>query len=133
MTLISVQANMTTEDLFAAIEQLEPADADAVARRLLHLQAYRKAPHLLEREAELLRVIYQEKRPGFRERYDELIAKRRAFTLLPEEQAELLGLTDDSEEFDAERLIALSELAHLRDTTLQDLMNQLGLKARSVV
>src|SRR5438046_27169 len=39
------------EELLAALEELEPVEADKVSRYLLHLQARRKAPHLSEREA----------------------------------------------------------------------------------
>ncbi|MGO8673399.1 MAG: hypothetical protein ACLQVD_18810 [Capsulimonadaceae bacterium] len=133
MGLVSVPAKLTPEDIFAAIEQLEPTDADKVSRRLLTLQALRRAPHLAEREAELLRIAYREKRPGFRDRFAELNAKRRDFALTRDEQKELLDLSDESEAFDAERLDALGELARLRKSTLPKLMKDLGLKAPSVV
>ena len=91
------------------------------------------SPHLPEREAELLRQIYQEKRPGFQERFDLLNAKRSSFTLTSEEQEELLRLVDESEAFTVRRLEALGELAQLRQLTLPALMKQLGLKAPPVV
>jgi len=129
---ISDQAKLTTEDLLAAIEQLEPAEMDKVSRRLLHLQARHKAPNLSQREAELLREIYRAKRPGFQERFDDLNAKRRAFALTPEEHEELLGLVDESEAFTVRRLEALAELAQLRQVSLPALMKQLGLKPPAV-
>src|SRR5919201_171165 len=118
MAVISVRAKLTTEDLLAALEQLEPAEAERVSRHLLHLQARRRAPQLSERETELLRQIYRAKRPGFQEHFDELNAKRRAFTLTPEEHAELLKLVDESEAFTVRRLEALAELAQLRRLSL---------------
>ena len=133
MAVVSVQARLTTEDLLAALEQLEPAEAEKITRRLLHLQAKRKAPNLSQRETELLREIYREKRPGFQERFDLLNEKRRAFTLSPEEHQELLQLVDESEAFTVRRLEALGELAQLRQMTLPALMKQLGLKAPPVV
>ncbi len=132
MAAVSDQAKLTTEELLAAIEQLEPAEMDKVSRRLLHLQARRKAPHLSKREAELLREIYRAKRPGFQERFDELNTKRRAFTLTPEEHKELLQLVDESEAFSVRRLEALVELAQLRQVLLPALMIQLGLKPPAV-
>jgi hypothetical protein len=101
---------------------------EKVARRLLHLQARHKAPHLSEREAELLREIYRPKRPGFQERFDELNAKRRALSLTSAEHEELLQLVEESEAFDVRRLEALAELAQLRQLRLPALMRQLGLK-----
>jgi hypothetical protein len=132
MAAISVQARRTTEELLAALEQREPAEAEKVSQHLLYLQARRKAPHLSEREAELLREIYRDKRPGFQQRFDELNAKRRAFTLIAEEHEELLRLVDESEQFTVRRLEALAELAQLRQVSLPALMRQLGLKAPAV-
>jgi hypothetical protein len=133
MAVLSVHAKLTTEDLLAAIEQLEPADVENLSRRILHLQASRKAPHLSEREAELLCEIYRDKRPGFQERFDNLNAKRASFALTPEEHNELLRLIDESEAFTVRRLEALVELAHLRQISLERLMKELGLKASPVV
>ena len=129
MALSSAPAKLTTEDIFAAITQLQPTEADKLTLRLLHLQAERKAPHIPEREAELLDRIYRVKRPEFRERFDTLFAKLRAFTLTPEEHEEFMRLTDESEAFDVQRLEALVELAKLRGKTLPTLMQDLGLKA----
>jgi hypothetical protein len=133
MAVVSVQAKLNTEDLLTALEQLEPAEADKIARRLLSLQARRKAPNLSKREEELLSEVYREKRPGFQERYDLLNAKRRDFSLTPQEHEELLRLVDESEAFTVRRVEALGELAQLRQTTLPALMKQFGLKAPPVV
>ena len=133
MTAVTPQRRQTTQEIFAAIEQLEPDEAEQLARRLLQLQARRKAPHLSAREAELLQEIYRDKRPGFQLRFDELNEKRRAFTLTPDELAELLELNDESEAFTLRRLQALAELAQLQCVTLPALMKQLGLKAPPVV
>jgi len=133
MAIVSVQAKMTTEDLIEAIEQMEPVEAEKITRRLLFLQERRRAPHFPEREAELLREIYREKRIGFQERFDLLSAKRRAFTLTSEEHVELSRLVDESEAFAVRRLEVLGELAQLRQVTLPALMKQLGLMVPPVV
>jgi hypothetical protein len=132
VAVASDRAKLTTEDLLAAIEQLEPAELEKVSRRLLHLQACRKAPNLSEREADLLREVYRAKRPGFQERFDELNAKRRAFALTLEEHEEFLRLVEESEAFTVRRLEALAELAQLRQVSVPALMKQLGLKAPAV-
>src|SRR5580658_422578 len=107
MTTVLVQAKLTTEDLIAAIDQLEQKQAEGVIRRLLHLQARRRVPEVSERERELLHEIFREKRSGFQERYDVLSARSRSFTLNPEEQQEYLSLVDESEAFTVRRLEAL--------------------------
>jgi hypothetical protein len=60
-------------------------------------------------------------------RYHELLAKRRAETLAPAEQAELVAISDQIEEANARRMAHLVELARLRGVTLDSLMLQLGI------
>ncbi len=98
----------------------------------------RKPPYSIEEmkdilEAELLQTIYQEKRPGFQERFDELNARGRTFTLTAAEQEERLRLVEESEAFTVQRLQALVELAQLRQVSLPALMKQLGIKPPAVV
>jgi hypothetical protein len=78
-------------------------------------------------EAELLLKINRNAPPALQARYDELIAKRIDETLASDEYRELLQLTDQMEGFDVERLHALVELARLRKTSLDDLMNALAI------
>jgi hypothetical protein len=49
-------------------------------------------------------------------------------TLTPDEQQELIELSDQIEFADAERLKHLILLAQLRNTTVDSLMDQLGLR-----
>ena len=62
------------------------------------------------------------------QRYRELTGKCRNESLTEAEHEELLRLTDISERKQAERLEALVELARLRNTSLRELMNALGIK-----
>ncbi|MCI0397381.1 MAG: hypothetical protein L0322_20930 [Chloroflexi bacterium] len=62
-----------------------------------------------------------------KERYDELVAKLRAETLTPKEHEELLQLTDQVEQFEAQRVKHLIELASLRHVSLEQLMTDLGI------
>jgi hypothetical protein len=132
MTMSTTKRLQTTQEIFTAIEQLEPDAAEQLAQRLLQMQAQRRAQHLSTQETDLLQAIYREKRPGFQLRFDELNAKRRDLNLSPHEHAELLELNEESEAFTVRRLQALAELAQLRSVTLPALMQQLGLKAPPV-
>ncbi len=78
-------------------------------------------------ETELLLKINQGLPFDTQKRYDELVAKRRAETLAPDECQELLGLIEQIEKSDAERIKHLTDLARLRGTTLTALMKDLGL------
>jgi hypothetical protein len=57
-----------------------------------------------------------------------LIEKRDNLTLSETEQTELIRISDQIEEANAERLTHLIELANLRNVDLDDLMETLGLK-----
>ena len=59
---------------------------------------------------------------------NELIDKRHASRISPSELEELIQLTDRAEEIGVERLQCLIELAALRNLTLDELMQQLGIK-----
>ncbi|MBI3797591.1 MAG: hypothetical protein HY268_11585 [Deltaproteobacteria bacterium] len=84
---------------------------------------------LPEAEARLLQQINEGLSPEMWQRYNELIAKRRAETLTPDEHAALIALSDQIEDLNARRVECLAELARLRQTSLSALMQQLGIKA----
>ncbi len=77
------------------------------------------------KEADLLRSIHREFPPDVADRYRALMEKRRAETLTDSEHAELIRLTDKREQFQAERIQSLAELAHLRHTSLAELAEDL--------
>ena len=80
--------------------------------------------------------LFEEINHGFSEsdwdRYRHLLAKRRAEQLDEAEQVGLTTLSDSLERMNVRRLVLLSELALLRNTTLPELMDQLGLQPGSV-
>lgn len=65
------------------------------------------------------------------ERYHEQVARRKAETLTPDEQIELIALSDHNEEVNAQRIGYLAELARLRNTSLEALIRELGLTPTS--
>lgn len=130
MATVSVQAQLTTEQLLEAIGKLEPGELESVTRKALQLQAQHNAQRRFHREAELLDIIFRKKPAAFRRRFDRLNAKRRAFTLTPEEHAELLRMIEEVQAADVRYVEALAELATLRQVSLSELMEQLDLKAR---
>jgi hypothetical protein len=82
-------------------------------------------------ETKLLQRINQGLSEVLRQRYDNLLAKRRAETLTPEEHTEFLRLTDQMEKLEGNRLQALVELAQFRKTSLVALMRDLGIRERA--
>ena len=65
---------------------------------------------------------------AFWDRYQTLAAKRRAETLTRKEQQELIGLSDQMEARRVERLCHLVTLAEMRQTSVDALIDELGLR-----
>jgi len=128
MSTIHVEAQLSSDELLKAIRQLSLPELEQFVSQVIALQAQRKAPSLPHAEAELLIKINQGVAFEIQKRYDELIAKRRAETLTPDEHDELLRLTDQIEQLEAHRVECLSKLAHLRRTSLTELMQNLGIR-----
>jgi hypothetical protein len=124
---IPVEAQMSTEQLLHALEQLPPKEFVTVIDRLLAVRAQRQEPHLSQAETALLFQINQGIDTLTAERLNELTAKRRNETITPDELQELIGLTDKVEQFDAQRLAALDALAGLWRISLAELMSRLGI------
>jgi hypothetical protein len=128
MSTIRVEAQVSTEQLLRAVEQIPEQDFDSFVAQLLLMRAQRAAPHLTPDETALLVQINSSLPPARQQRYDALVVKRQAETLTLLEQHELIDLTNQIEQQDAERLAALVKLAQLRQTSLQQLMQSLGIQ-----
>jgi hypothetical protein len=81
-------------------------------------------------ESELLMKINEGLPEEVWERYDKLVVKCREGTLTPDEHKELISITDDMENLSAQRIKYLVELAQIRNTTVPELMDSLGIKPR---
>jgi hypothetical protein len=118
---------LSFDDLYSAIQRLEPGELERFVAHVIALHAQRSAPHLPARETELLRTINLGLPPAGLQRYEELMEGRRRETLTPAEHQELLRLTEEAERLQAERVEALAELARLRGLPLASIAEQLGL------
>lgn len=131
MATISVQAQLTPHQILDAVKQLNGVELEQVTREAMRLAAKQKANAQFQRESELLDVIFAQKSAAFRRRFDRLNAKRRRFTLSPDELTELLQLIEQVRADDVRYVEAVSELAQLRGITMPELMQQLGLQEKS--
>lgn len=126
MSTIQMHIQVSPNELAAAVAQLPPAERDQFINRVLALRL-QQMPVLPADEAALLLAINQGVSEADQHRYDELLAKRQAETLTPDEYTELLRRSDEIERLHAERMAALARLAQLRQTTLAHLMVDLGI------
>lgn len=120
-------ATLTVDELVRAAEQLPQPDLETLTTQVLALKAKRVMPDLPQDEAVLLQKINQGLPNDLQKRFEELIEQRQAETLTEVEYAELLQLTGQTEQYQADRLKYLSELADLRKVSLADLLNDLGI------
>ncbi|MBV8883023.1 MAG: hypothetical protein JO235_03350 [Chroococcidiopsidaceae cyanobacterium CP_BM_RX_35] len=70
---------------------------------------------------------------GNKLRLHELVAKRQALLLSKAEHAELMQLGDRIEQLDAERIEHLAALAKLRQRSLTEIMQDLGIQPPTCV
>jgi hypothetical protein len=87
------------------------------------------APRLPAAEAALLQEINRGLSAESWQRYSALKKERQAETLTPEEQTELISLSDQMEELNVQRMERLIQLARLRKTSVDALMDELGIKS----
>ena len=129
-----LQVELPSDELLKAVEQLSLPDLEQFSRQVTRLVAKRRAPVLPQQEAELLLKINQSVlAPDLEARNHELLSKRREGTITPDEMDEFVALTDKLENLNVERMSSLAKLAQLRQTTLPDLMKDLGIQELDVV
>lgn len=124
----TLQVEASHDQLLRAVEQLKPDELDRFVAQVVALRAARVAPSLPHDEAQILQRIAATLPPELQQRFDALVEKRRQETLTPGEHGELITLTTEVEQFDAERAAALVQLATLRGTSVRDLMQALAIE-----
>jgi len=128
MPVIQVEAQVPTDELLKAVGRLSQPDLEQFVFQVIALRAQRQAPGLPHAESELLLKINEGVPSDIQKRYNELIAKRQAEALTPDEYEELLQMTQQVEKLEVRRVEYLAELARLRGTSLTALMENLGIR-----
>ena len=121
------------ENILRAAERLPRSELTTLVQDLLHLQARQQAPILSLGEAELLQQINQGLPAEQQMRYAQLIEKRLAEALTPEEHQELRQFNQLVEQLNVARLKNLIRLAQLRQITLPQLLSELGISEPTYV
>ncbi len=136
MTL-TIDLNPELEAQLQAEAAKEGIDAGAfvvrtLEERLQRISRRRLPSHLSTEESALLQKIIQGLPETIWQEYQDLIAKRRAETLTPEEHVRLIELSDLIEAAHVKRITHVAELAQLRNMSLETLMRQLGIKPQKI-
>ena len=127
MTINQINLPPLRENIMQAAERLPIGELTNLVQDLLSLQARRQSPLLPPSEAELLQQINQGLSAEQQLRYEQLIEKRLAETLTAVEQQQLMQLNQVVEQLNVTRIKNLISLAQLRQTTLPQSMDQLGI------
>jgi hypothetical protein len=118
-----------TEQLLNAALQMPRNEMEAFVRNLLVIKAREESLHLDKTEKELLVKIQSQNLSATKQtRMNKLIKKRQSCTITQDELNELITLTDEAENLNVKRIKYLIELAILRNVSLDELIQQLGIK-----
>ncbi len=126
--MTTIQIRTSVEQLLDAVSQLPPEEIASLTKKLIALRASHSATHVEADEAQILLQINRAPAAALRQRYDELVAKRKAETLSDTEHTELITLSNEYERLEFERVQSLANLARLRQKSLSDLMIELGIQ-----
>jgi hypothetical protein len=124
---------MSIDELIKAASQLDENDLDYLLHQVVALRTRRKTQVLSEAETQLLQVINQDIPPDLRSHYQLLRQKREEETLTESEYETLIQLSNQIEQIGAQRLQALAGLAQLRQVSLGELMESLGIQSAGYV
>jgi len=130
MSIAQQEYSISTEELIHAAGKLGSPELEFVTDHILTLRAKRRSPHLSKDESELLLKINNGLPDETWKRFHTLNALLHAESITDEERSELLKLIDQVEETHALRMGYLVELSILRGTTLENLMQSLGIGPR---
>jgi hypothetical protein len=127
MPTVHVPAQLSVEDLIAAIKQLSPAEWQEFQQQLAEWQEQNGRRE--ETEASLLASIQENSRlPDVQQRrFNHLRRKHQAEGLAASEEAELQVMWQRVEQMNVTRLEALTRLAQHRSTDVRTLMRELGI------
>jgi len=132
MTQITVQTQLPFEQLIQTVEQLDSAELEQLIVQAIRVQTKRKILSLPSEQSLLLQQITQCVPTHLQERYELLIGKRQENTLTDEEYQELIKLGEHIEAIDVTRLENLTELAKLRQTSLNELIQEFQLQPQAL-
>lgn len=128
MPTLKIEAQISALDLLQAVQQLSQPELEEFIDQIIQFKAQKIAPSLSKQESELLIKINQDLSPELQQQYQFLMEKRTQETLTESDYQQLLELTDQVENYQAQRLEYLTQLAQIRQVSLTALIAQMGVK-----
>ena len=118
---------LSPTELVANAARLVPQDLEYVVQKLVALRASRQVAGLNDAESVLMEKINRSLPAAQLQHLQYLDERRRDEMLTATEHTELLTLIIEMEKFNVERVQYLTTLAQLRNVTVRELIQQLGL------
>ena len=126
MATAHAEPRLSPEQLLHAVDLMSADEIASFARRVIELRARRVAPLLSSDESPVLERINRALPSSRQARYEALLARRDDHALSEAEHDELVALSDEFEALDADRIVAVSELAQLRGVSLRQMLATLS-------
>jgi hypothetical protein len=132
--VVTIQLEPADEQQLRELASSQGQDVTELASCVLKEYLHRSPPtakaeaRVPAAESQLLQDINQGLPEATWQRYHELVIRRREGTLTRDEHEELKSLTNAIELAHARRIERLTELAQLRRISLDELMDQLGIR-----
>lgn len=117
------------EEIIKGVQQLDNQSLTTFANEINRLVSTRKHLKSDKREVDLLKKIKTAIPVSVKQRQKQLFARLQEDIISPPERDELILLNNLIEEKTAERIVLIGELAALRRISVQELCEQLSIKA----
>lgn len=124
-----MQTSMTT--LFHEVERLDNRSLDTFIANIVSLRARRSTPDKQKQEAFLLEKINKSLSLQDSLRFKLLNQKHSEGNISEQEYAELSVLVEKIEKLNVNRLKYMTTLAQVRNVSVRELMNQLGISQKN--
>jgi len=129
METLSINYQSTNLEIaLQAIGRLSKSEFDSLLLQIKKLRIKNYPVITSKKENELLKTINSSLPATTNRIYENLLTKKQKGVLSDNEYAELLDITEQREALQEEKLRSMIELAKLRNTTLDEIVEQLQLK-----
>ncbi|MDP5018584.1 STAS/SEC14 domain-containing protein [Anabaena sp. UHCC 0187] len=125
MPSINVEVQLSSEQLFKAVEQLTQPNLEQFLSQIVVLYTHKAAASLVENESQLFVQSHQHM---IIDNNEKLIDKTEVESLTKEEYKALLYLGEQIDRLQAQRIEYMAELAKIHGISLTKLMENLGLE-----
>jgi hypothetical protein len=127
MTFTPIEVQISPEQVLSAVAKMSEGELESFVGQILQIRGKRQAPSVSAAEADLLQKITHCIPPNLQTRFNELVKQRQANTIDDASLQELCDLSNQIELLEADRIQQLAQLAQLRSTSIDDLIQQLQL------